>query len=308
MHEAARQLRTLMAQRPVVGTFVLEFCSPSVVHVMADAGLDFALIDCEHGHCSSRDAESLLDAAWSRNFPTLVRVGSPDRALITRMLDAGAAGILVPAIASLSEVEQVVRASKYRPVGRRGVHMLRPHTRHRPPADLRGYLASANRDVLTLIQIELAPAVDLVDEIAAMPGVDGLYVGPGDLSVDLDCPGEWNSDRIWQAISATAAACRKHGKFLGCHYDSPALLPRLLALGVQMLGHACDLGIFRNSCAHIVDEAAAALGAAADSRSLSLSPECAPASAPDRHSCVPCPSPSRSGGSYDTSAKSVYAD
>lgn len=292
MHAAARQLRTLMAQRPVVGTFLLEFCSPSVVHVIADAGLDFCLIDCEHGHCSSRDSETLIEAAWSRTFPALVRVGSPDRTMITRVLDAGAAGILVPAISSLSDVEQVVRASKYRPIGRRGVHMLRPHTRHRPPADLRGYLASANRDVLTLIQIELAPAVELVDEIAAMPGVDGLYVGPGDLSVDLDCPGEWDSELIWQAIGATAAACRKHGKFLGCHYDSATLLPRLLELGVQMLGHGCDLGIFRTSCAHIVDDAAAALRAAATSKSLSLSPECVTASAPDRHSRVPSPSPS----------------
>jgi len=292
MHVAARQLRTLMAERPVIGTFLLEFCSPSVVHVMADAGLDFVLIDGEHGHCSSREAETLLEAAWSRTLPALVRVGSPDRALITRILDAGAAGILVPAVSSLSEVEQVVRASKYRPLGRRGVHMLRPHTRHRPPSDLRGYLQSANRDLLTLIQIELAPAVELVEQIAAMPGVDGLYVGPGDLSVDLDRPGEWDCDEIWQSIAAVASACRKHHKFLGCHYDSVELLPRLQQFGVQMLGHACDLGIFRSACAHIVDDAAAVLRTASTPISASLSSERSPAVAPDQRSRVPSPFPS----------------
>jgi 4-hydroxy-2-oxoheptanedioate aldolase len=308
MHVAASQLRTVMAARPVVGTFLLEFCSPSVVHVMADIGLDFVLIDCEHGHCSSREAETVLEAAWSRSLPALVRVGSPDRALITRVLDAGAAGILVPAISSLSEVEQVVRASKYRPLGRRGVHMLRPHTRHRPPSKLREYLQSANRDLLTLIQIELAPAVELVEQIAAMPGVDGLYVGPGDLSVDLDRPGEWDSDEIWQAIAATAAACRKHQKFLGCHYDSVELLPRLMQMGVHMLGHGCDLGIFRSACAHIVDGAAAALRTASNINSILLSSEGRPAIPPDERSRVPSPSPSRSGGCYDLASKRVYAD
>ena len=92
----------------------------------------------------------------------------------------------------MEDVLNAVRATKYMPIGKRGVHLFRGHARHRPPDDPAAYMAEANRDLLTLIQIELASALPLVDAIAATKGVDGLYLGPGDLSVDLGVPGQWD--------------------------------------------------------------------------------------------------------------------
>lgn len=228
----------------MLGTFLVEFSEPATVHVLADAGFDFALVDCEHGNHDPRAVEALVEAGLHAGTCVLVRPPTADRDLITRILDAGAGGVLVPAVDSMEQVHQAVRVTKYRPIGRRGVHLLRGHTRHRP-VDAPAFLAEANRDLLTLIQIELAGALSIVDQIAATEGVDGLYVGPGDLSVDLGVPGQWKAPVVQAALAQVAAACRKHGKIMGCHADRVEDMPGLRELGVQMFGYFCDIGLFR---------------------------------------------------------------
>lgn len=113
-------------------------------------------------------------------------------------------------------------------------------------------MAEANRDLLTLIQIETGEAVELVDDIAGTEGVDGLYVGPGDLSADLGHPGHWHAAPVQKAIARTAAAARAHGKLAACHYDLPDDLLRLAEQGVNMFGHFCDIGIFKQAAASAV--------------------------------------------------------
>lgn len=247
MHITARKLREAIAQqRPVLGTFLVEFAGPTVVHVLADAGFNFVLIDCEHGNFTEREVETLVEAGHHAGVCILVRPPTASRDLITRVLDAGAAGVLVPAVDSVEQVQQVVRATKYRPIGKRGVHLLRGHTRHRP-VDAASFLSEANRDVLTLIQIELEGAVAIADKIAATDGVDGLYVGPGDLSVDFGVPGQWNAPILQSAIQKVSDACRKHGKIMACHADRIEDMPKLRDLGVQMFGYNCDIGLFKAS-------------------------------------------------------------
>ena len=189
-----------------------------------------------------------------------MRTADDGRDLITRSLDAGAAGVLVPAIDNLEQVKRVVAASKYVPVGRRGVHLFRGHTRYRPKTP-RQFLQEANRDVLTLIQIELRGAAEIVDEIAAMPGVDGLYIGPADLSVDLGVPGEPDSPLVQNVIRRAAAACRKHGKIMCSHLLREINSARALqSMGVQMFGYDCDLGIFAKAADRASAQFAAELG------------------------------------------------
>jgi len=253
LHPTAAQLRNKFAQRQsVLGTFLLEFTGPAVVHCLADAGMDFALIDLEHGNQSTHDVETMIEAGLHAELAIFVRVPSVDRGLITRSLDAGAAGILVPAIRSMDQVHQVVEATKYKPIGRRGVHLFRGHTRHRP-VETEKFLEEANRDLFTMIQIELVDALAIVDEIAATEGVDGLYVGPGDLGVDLGVPGQWGAPPIWEAIERTANACQVHGKIMGCHYDFPEHVPKLAKSGVQMFGYYCDIALFKTAAAHASD-------------------------------------------------------
>ena len=131
--------------------------------------------------------------------------------------------------------------------------MLRGHTRHRK-VDAATFLAEANRDALTLIQIELEGAVALADQIAATEGVDGLYVGPGDLSVDLGVPGQWNAPVLHAAIEQVAGACRRHGKIMACHADRIEDMPRLRGGGVQLFGYYCDIGLFKAAAAAVAAE------------------------------------------------------
>lgn len=253
MHPTAHKLREKIAQnRPVLGTFLVELEGAPVAQALADAGFDFVLVDCEHGNYGPRAVESIIEAAYHAGICSLVRPPTVSRDMITRILDAGAGGVLLPAIDSMEQVEQAVRVSKYRPLGQRGVHLLRGHTRHRP-VDATTFLAEANRDVLTLIQIELEGAVAIADKIAATAGVDGLYVGPGDLSVDLGVPGQWKAPSVQSAIQKVAAACRRHGKIMGCHTDRIEDMPRLRELGVQLFGYSCDIGLLRNAATALAE-------------------------------------------------------
>ena len=252
MHPAAHALRAkLDAGQPVLGTFLVEFATSGAVQALADAGFDFAIIDCEHGNLDPAAVAATIEAAWGAGLCALLRPPLEQRSLVTSALDAGAAGLVFPAIDSLAQVQQAVRVSKYTPLGKRGVHLMRGHNRHRPVEPV-SFMAEANQQLLTLIQIELAGAVALVDQIAATPGVDGLYVGPGDLSVDLGVAGQWESPLLIRAIEQTAAACRRHGKYLACHTDDLGRVPALRQLGVQIIGYSCDVGFFRAAAADLV--------------------------------------------------------
>lgn len=245
MHSPAQKLREKIANgQPVLGTFLVEFTGPAVVQAMVNADFDFVFLDGEHGNQNPREIEATLAASYQAELCAIVRPPDANRAMATRSLDAGAAGILVPFCGTIDDVRQAVRATKYRPIGQRGVHLFRGHTRHRVPGDPAAFLAEANRDLLTLIQVELASALSLVDEIAATEGVDGLYLGPGDLSVDLGVPGQWDAPVMTEAIRATAAACRKYGKIMGCHIGDLQYTPRLREMGVQMFGFQCDIEIY----------------------------------------------------------------
>jgi 4-hydroxy-2-oxoheptanedioate aldolase len=247
MHSQARAFRDAIAgNRPVLGTFLVEFSAPSVADIFAAAGFDFLLIDMEHGNFTPREVEGMIRHATSAGLCAFVRTPDTQRNPITRVLDAGAAGVVIPAVRSMEQVRQAVETTKYRPLGRRGVHLLRGHTQHRP-TDPATFLMEANRDVLTILQIELTEAVGLADEIAATAGVDGLYVGPGDLSVDLGVPGQWNSPPVQKAIGVVAKACRAHGKIFGCHADDVDTMPNLRRLGVQMFGLFCDIGLLSSA-------------------------------------------------------------
>jgi 2-dehydro-3-deoxyglucarate aldolase/4-hydroxy-2-oxoheptanedioate aldolase len=254
MHPGSRALREKIEKGlPVIGAFLVEFSGPAVVSATANAGFDFVMIDGEHGNQNPREIETSIEAGYQAGLCTIMRPPDGNRAVITRSLDAGVGGVLVPFCSALEDARQAVLVTKYMPIGKRGVHLFRGHTRHQRH-DTATFMAEANRDLLTIIQIELAAAVPLVDQIAAMVGVDGLYIGPGDLSVDLGVPGQWEAPVVLDAIRATAAACRKHGKIMCCHVDKLSDVAMLRKVGVQMFGYYCDIGMYSQIAVSVVSE------------------------------------------------------
>ena len=228
-------LRTrILAGETLIGSFS-DLASPLAVELLGRAGMDWVILDLEHGAATESELLALLYAAGTTPIAPLVRVQSAERLRIGRALDLGAAGIMLPQLQSIDEVRQAVAYLRYPPVGQRGVAL---RTRG---ADL-GKLSHAdlarvvNDRVVGIVQIEAAQMVRDADEIAALEPVDVLFVGPADLSHALGIPGRFDDPTYLDAIKAVVAACERHGKAPGILLYDAAVLPAHLELGFRFIG------------------------------------------------------------------------
>jgi 2-dehydro-3-deoxyglucarate aldolase/4-hydroxy-2-oxoheptanedioate aldolase len=190
--------------------------------VCAAAGVDWVLLDLEHGAGGEEQVRDVVPAAGSYGVPTVVRVESAARIRMGRVLDSGAAGIMLP---RLNTVDEVAEAT-YNRACRFG---LDP-----------GALDHANDEVLGVVQVESAAAVGDADQIAAVVGVDVLFVGPRDLSHDLGVPGDLTAPAFTEAIEQVLEACRRHGKACGLLVTDGAAAARRLEQGWSFVAIGSD--------------------------------------------------------------------
>lgn len=204
---------------------------PSVTEALADS-VDYVWIDLEHNPTSLESLMAHLIAARAGGVPALVRIPSHDVGWIKRVLDTGAEGIILPQSKTVEEVQGFVSACRYPPQGTRGFGPRRPTNYAR-----RGgteYLSHSNEHLFVAVQIETAEALDQIDRIAALPGIDSLVVGPYDLSGSFGMPGEVRHPRILDAIRTIVAAARSHGLWVGIGMGSnPAYAAEVAELGVH---------------------------------------------------------------------------
>ena len=235
--ELAGQLRQrLAAGHTALGSFVGEFRTPAIATLMGQVDLDFLLVDTEHGSLNPEDVAGHIVAAKSAGLTPWVRVSTVDRTEITRVLDAGAEGIMVPMVRSVEDARKAVAVSKYPPRGQRGAHFLRPHNNYQPPTDIGAYMNQANARLFTILQVETLEAAAQVDELAAVEGVDMLYIGPGDLSIAMGYPGQVGHPQVLEVVERMAQSCMAHGKFAGSHCNDPAMVAELVGRGIQVIG------------------------------------------------------------------------
>jgi 4-hydroxy-2-oxoheptanedioate aldolase len=193
-----------------VGTFV--GTSAVTAEVCAAAGLDWLILDLEHGSAGEDLVGGVILAAAAYGVPTVVRVESTARIRLGRVLDLGAAGVMLPRLDTAIEVGEALRHLRYPPAGDRGV--ATSIRAHRFGLDTSG-LESANGEVLGVVQIESVRAVEQVEQIAALDGADVLFVGPRDLSHDLGVPGDFGAATYLGALDRVRAAADRHGKASG---------------------------------------------------------------------------------------------
>lgn len=206
------RVKALLEQgRPAVGHW-LSFPSPDVAELLAGFGMDWMLIDTEHGPASYRDVEDVIRAIAPHGVAPFVRVGALDPALIKRALDRGAAGVLVPMVSTAEEAARVVAACRFPPEGTRGVAGTRAS---RYGLDLKAYVQGWNREALVVVQIETREGVANVEAIAAVPGVDVLFIGPSDLSASLGCFLDFDRPEYRDAVTRIMGAARRHGIHVG---------------------------------------------------------------------------------------------
>lgn len=203
--------------KPTFG-FWVTIPSPSVAEILATADPDWLVIDTEHGPAGDETVEDILRALRGTAVTPLVRVAANDPALIKKALDRGAWGVIVPLVNSVEEARQAVAASRYPPQGIRGVAGTRASAYGQ---DLVEYFRRANEDVLVGCQIETASALDQVEAIARVEGVDLLFVGPNDLSAALGVFRQFAHPAYERAVGRVAEAARRAGVACGYMASNP---------------------------------------------------------------------------------------
>jgi 4-hydroxy-2-oxoheptanedioate aldolase len=194
-----------------LGTF-LGTASCVTAEVCAAAGFDYLLLDLEHGAGGEEQTRTTIPMAASYGVPTVVRVESDERIRIGRVLDAGAAGIMLPRLDTADDIQQAIRHLRYPPRGDRGVATYNRACRFGLDPDA---LSRADDEILAIVQIESARAVANAAAIAAIDGVDVLFVGPRDLSHDLGVPGQISHPDYLRALDQVREAAKKHQKACG---------------------------------------------------------------------------------------------
>jgi len=237
------RLRGKLAEgRLCVGTMAVEFRQGSMMTLLAQGGLDFVILDNEHGPFSIETLADLSRAARAAGVTPIVRVPEHSYAHVVQPLDAGAQGIMLPRVTDRAQVEQVVRWMKYAPEGRRGAVLGRGHTEFGggPLADT---LAALNRESFLVVQIETAEAVERLEAILSVPGVDAALVGPTDLSVALGIPGKLEDPVLVRAVEAVMAACEKHGVVSAIHTNDVKLTTAWARRGMRMVSINSEVGL-----------------------------------------------------------------
>jgi 2-dehydro-3-deoxyglucarate aldolase/4-hydroxy-2-oxoheptanedioate aldolase len=209
---SAGKLRRHLAEGGLsVGTFV-GLASATATEVCAAAGADWVLIDLEHGSGGEDAVREGVIAAGAYGVPAIVRVESGDRIRIGRVLDNGAAGIMVPRLISVEQAQDSVRHLRYPPYGDRGVATYNRACRWGMD---RGPLTAGEQETVGIIQIETVDALENVEDIAAQEGVDVVFVGPLDLSYALGVPLQLDSNVFQEALQRVVAAAQLHNKAAG---------------------------------------------------------------------------------------------
>ena len=229
-----------------VGHFIVEFATPGIGHIMQSAGCDFGFIDMEHSGFSFETIKSVLRYTQAAQLPTLVRVPSRDYHHLARVCDMGAEGIMMPMVGTAVEAKRIVDSIKYFPQGSRGVALGIAHDDYRP-GPVKEKLAAANDRTTIFALIETAEGVDNAAAIAAVSGIDCLWVGHFDLSVSLGIPGEFDSPKFMSAIDKVVAAAREHGKALGRLVSSVESGHEISAQGFDFICYSGDVWVLHNA-------------------------------------------------------------
>lgn len=246
--------RRLAEGGTAVGTMVFEFRTPAMPAVCAAAGADFVVFDQEATGCTMETLATLMAAARGADTTPVVRVPATEPHLLTRPLDVGAAGLMIPTVESVDQAERIVDATKYPPRGNRGVIAGLAAADYAADEDVRESLRSANEETLLIAQIETAPGAENVEDIAAVDGVDVLWLGHLDLTVSLGTPGEYDDPRFVKAVERTVTAAKAHGKAAAAKVATVADGHHRLDQGFRCLSFGDDVRLLRNGLAAGVAE------------------------------------------------------
>ncbi len=222
--------RQRLKDREVLIGTVVTLSIPEVTEVLSGAGFDWLFLDAEHGPLDTLTLQRLVMGAGAT--PCLVRLAASNELEIKKALDIGAAGIIAPQVNSAEQAAQVVRWAKYSPLGTRGVGAARAHGYG---YTFKEYLATANDNTVVVVQAEHGEAVNNIEAIAQVAGVDAVLVGPNDLAASLGHQGDLAHPEVAAAIDRVTEVCRRVGMPLGIFGMNPAAVKPYLDRGYTLI-------------------------------------------------------------------------
>ena len=231
-----------------VGNFIVEFATPGIGHILKAAGLDFAFFDMEHSGFTFETLKSAIRYFEAAGVPVIVRVPAQENDMLARACDMGAEGLIAPMISTAAQAKAMVDSVKYTPIGKRGVGLQMAHDNYRaaPVADA---LKAANDRTTVICLIETADGAKNVDAIAAVKGVDALWVGHFDLSCSLGIPGDFAHPKFKAAMKRIVAAAKKHIKSLGRLVPSAEQGVAYYKEGFDFICYSGDVWVLRDGLA-----------------------------------------------------------
>jgi len=241
----------LKAGKPVVGTMITEFRTPEIARILASSGFDFVFIDTEHAAFDLETVTDIIRVGRAVGLVCMVRVPDAEYHLIARALDIGAEGLLVPRVESKQQVESIVRWAKYPPMGVRGFGVRGIISDYRK-AGVKEWIQELNENTMVVIQIEKKRAIESIDDLVSVDGIDAALIGPYDLSISLGVPGEFDSPILNEAIQNVVDACKKHGVASGTHVRDMESLLFWRDRGMRLLAYSSDVGLIMSSASDAV--------------------------------------------------------
>lgn len=230
----------LAAKERLIGT-VISLPVPEIAEICADAGFDWLFLDMEHGALQLDDVQRIAQAVGER-CPLLVRVPATERLWITRVLEIGVAGLILPQLSSAGEVARVVSFAKYPPQGTRSVGIGGRAQRY--GAAFSEYLSRANEDAALVVQVEHIDAVRNLNQILNVPGVDAILIGPFDLSASMNLPGSIQDPDVQAAIRTVRESASARGMPHGIFSPDLEGARRVLDEGYSLVPVASDSSMF----------------------------------------------------------------
>ena len=233
-----KNLKQRIKNGEVVTGCWLNLGSALTADIVGAAGFDWVLVDLEHGAGNEQILLSQLQALESSNSAVLVRVESEAKQRIHRVLDFGAEGIMCPHIDTVEQAKAVVYALRYPPLGGRGVaKVVRASGFGKNFAE---YSKNANENIVGIVQIETPEAIEQANQIAAIDGIDVLFIGPGDLTMSLGIFGQFDHPLFLDGVKATVAAAQKAGKASGILLSNPDDYDRFYNMGMRVIACGAD--------------------------------------------------------------------
>ncbi len=234
------------------GAMIFEFFSPGIPIILKNAGCEFIIFDMEHGGLSLEQFKVLATISNSNQISPLIRIPEVSYNYVARALDLGASGIMAPMVNTAEEAMKVVKSSKYPPEGIRGAGFGFAHDNYNNQNPLK-YIKKANDEFINIIQIETKYGLENVESIAAIDGVDCLWVGHFDLTNFLGIPGDFTSSIYLDAIKRVVDAGKINKKSLGIMVNNHDELEMYSELGFNMIAVGTEMNILSRSISQIIN-------------------------------------------------------